>query len=395
MTPSVVLVGASGFGRNHLTELLGLHADGGIRLVGVVDIAPAPELERLFADHDAHPVVGPDLARLLDAVHPDSVVIATPPHTHAALARIALSAGCAVYLEKPPVPLPSELAELNELAGDTRFEIGFQQTPGLVAAVTAALDGHDLGPISRVTGFGAVRRPDSYYHRADWAGRIWLDGRPVFDGSLFNPFAHVVHGALAVARTLDPEWRPAHVTAERGSVRGIEADDVAALRIESASGREAPVVTAIATTAADEVVEPSLLLVGERGTVRVRLRDLSGVAAGLPLPARRHESMLRAAVLDPRGAANPLLTAPAAAPFVGVVAAVAQRCPPPTPLSRLARVSQDAGERWVDVPGLTRAVEAAATEGTLLSDQRIPWLSDQRIPMLSDQKIPIGGPSTV
>lgn len=378
MTPSVVLVGASGFGRSHLTELLALHAGGGIRLVGVVDIAPAPELQRLFADHDAHPVVGPDLARLLDAVHPDSVVIATPPHTHATLARTALSAGCAVYLEKPPVPLPSELAELDELAGDTRFEIGFQQTPGLVAAVAAALDGHDLGPITRVTGFGAVRRPDSYYRRADWAGRLRLDGRPVFDGSLFNPFAHVVHGALAVARTLDPaEWRSAHVTAERGSVRGIEADDVAALRIVTASrGRRAPIVTAVATTAADEIIEPSLLVVGERGGVRLRLRDLGGTVDDhsrpvCELPAREHESRLRAAVLDPRGTANPLLTASAAAPFVGVVAAVAQHCPPPTPMTGLARVSQDSGERWVDLPGLTRAVEAAAIEGTLLSDQQI------------------------
>lgn len=391
MIPSVVLVGASGFGRSHLTQLLSLHRDAAIRLAGVVDITPAPELPDLFAEHGAAPEVGPDLATLLAKVHPDSVVIATPPHTHAALATIALAAGCAVYLEKPPVPLPSQLAELIEVAGDTRFEVGFQQTPGVLAAIRDALTEHDLGPITRITGFGAVRRPDSYYQRAAWAGRIWLDGHPVFDGSLFNPFAHVVHGALALARSLDPRWRPTRVTAERGSVRGIEADDLAALRIES-SGIESPgraatgsapprglTVTAIATTAADEVIEPALLVVGERGRVRLRLRDLSGTVNGRRLPARDHESALCAAVLDPHGSANPLLTARAAAPFVDVVAAVAQHCPAPTPLTAMARVSQDSGERWMDVPGLTRAVESAAAEGTLLSEQQIP----------------IGGPSTV
>lgn len=369
MRPAVALVGASGYGRRHLDELLELHRAGAIELCAVVDIALPAGLAELVAESGARPYLGGDLAEALDGRHPTTVVIATPPHTHAALAEQALAGGCSVYLEKPPVPLLADLQRLIARASDRRFEIGFQQTPGVVAAVTDALSSHPLGPIQRVTGFGALQRPYSYYTRARWAGRRELDGQPVFDGALFNPLAHVVHAALAVASSIRPGWELDSLEAQLASVRPIQSDDLAAIRARALEG---PEVTMIGTTAADRVVEPALLVVGERGRLRLRLRDLTGTVSLdgddlVELPPREHRSALKAAVLDPQGPADPLLEASAAEPFVRLVSAVVDTVGEPVALAADAVAIQHDGERLVTVPGITEAIERAAEDGGLLA----------------------------
>ena len=55
-----------------------------------------------------------DLARALESLRPEAVVLATPPETHAPLARICLDAGCHVLLEKPICPDPLEARQLAE-----------------------------------------------------------------------------------------------------------------------------------------------------------------------------------------------------------------------------------------------------------------------------------------
>lgn len=369
MTPNVALVGASGYGRRHLVDLLELHRDGAIVLGAVVDVRPAAELPGLFAAAGASPLVTPDLGEAIDHSPLDTVVIATPPHTHAALARRALSSGVSVYLEKPPVALPTQLRELVALAGATRFEVGFQQTPGVLAAVTGALAEHDLGAVVRVTGFGALQRPDAYYSRASWAGRRDLGGVPVFDGALFNPLAHVVHAALAVAHAVEPRWTMAGLEVELGSVRAIQADDIAAIRVTS---RHGPLVTAAGTTAADRVVEPGLVVEGERGSLRLRLRDLSGTVRSARFAPSKHPPVMRQAVLDPHGPADPLLTASAAEPFVRLVAAAVDAVAAPARLGDLGRIRERDGDRWAELPGISDAIEAAAAGGTLLGEQRVP-----------------------
>ncbi|MFP3813362.1 hypothetical protein, partial [Bacillus sp. SIMBA_005] len=86
-----------------------------------------------------------------------------------------------------------------------------------------------------------------------------------------NPLAHTVHAALALAQREEPTWAMNELEVELGAVREIEADDIAGLRVRSASG---PTVTAVGTTAGDEVIEGSLLLEGTAGVMRVPLRDL-------------------------------------------------------------------------------------------------------------------------
>lgn len=365
MTPRVALVGASGYGRRHLVELLSLHRDGLVEMAAVIDVHRQEDLDAVTAAAGATPAFGSDLASMLAHEHIDTVVIASPPHTHAALAGVALAAGTSVYLEKPPVPTVAELRRLSAVAEGRRFEIGFQQTPGAVGVVVAAREA--LGTIRRVTGFGALQRADAYYDRARWAGRRALDGVPVGDGSLFNPLAHVLHAALAVARAVSA-WAPSQLEVELGSVRDIEADDISAVRLTPAAG---PVVTAVGTTAADRVIEPGIVVVGDRATLRLRLRDLSGTLDGSPIVPGVHTSPLRAAVLEPHGAGDPLLSADAAEPFVRVVEASAV-IRSTTSLAHLAHHHQRDGDRWALLPGASDAIEAAVDAGSLLSAHGVP-----------------------
>jgi|GEM_PF-1728131 len=56
----------------------------------------------------------PDLARALDRLRPQAVVVAVPPEAHAGVARICLEAGCDVLVEKPICPQAEEARRLAE-----------------------------------------------------------------------------------------------------------------------------------------------------------------------------------------------------------------------------------------------------------------------------------------
>ena len=94
------------------------------------------------------------------------------------------------------------------------------------------------GAIGRVTGIGAAgawRRDASYYARAPWAGRRVLNGEPVVDGALTNPFAHATATALALdGDTGADDLRDVRVELFRANP--IEADDTSCLRLVTARG---------------------------------------------------------------------------------------------------------------------------------------------------------------
>lgn len=95
MTIRVALAGAGAWGKNLLRVLV---ESPRARVVAVAD--PDPEARaraRALAPHAALvPTLDAALARAVDAV-----ILATPAHTHAALALAALDAGADVFVEKP------------------------------------------------------------------------------------------------------------------------------------------------------------------------------------------------------------------------------------------------------------------------------------------------------
>ncbi|MBV9921420.1 MAG: Gfo/Idh/MocA family oxidoreductase [Pseudonocardia sp.] len=371
---SVALVGAHGHGRWHLQNLERLvRAGAPLRLAGICDPRPLTFEDR----HLAASI--PVLARvedLLDAVRPQVTIVCTPIHTHADLALTAAAAGSDVLLEKPPTPTLESFERLQHgLAQHGRVgQVGFQSLGShAVPAVRALMAEGAVGQIVGIGAAGAWQRDVAYYARAPWAGRRSLDGVPVVDGALTNPFAH----AAATALALDGDSGEAelqNVRVELFRANPIEADDTSALRLVTARGTT---ITVAVTLCGDQVVEPYLVVHGTRGRItlhyrtgRVRLERDGEVATAEHASTDLLDNLV-AHVRDP--AVGLLVPLAATRAFMLVVEAV-RRAPEPVdlPAGRHALDRSGPHPRYV-VPGVAAAVVRAADELALLSELDLPW----------------------
>lgn len=383
-TPTTVLVGTGGYGLRHLRDLLGLHRDGLVDLVGLVDLTVTVEAERLVAAYGDSPSWYRSLDDALATGTVDSVVIATPPHTHFALARTAITAGAAVYLEKPPVTLLRDLDALAALPARRRVEVGFQEARSTVGALDRAWAALGRPEIDRVVAHGALSRPDEYYERGRWAGEWFLDGQAVLDGPLFNPLAHVVQAALLFAGRVEEDWTPEEVVGESFHVRPLGGDDTSAIRIVPRCG---PRVLAVGTTAADVVVRPGVLVHAGDSVIHVtdggrRVRAYRRGARVPVAPGAPVTVALRSTVTDPSGPADPLLSPASTRAFVLTVNAAVQAAGAPHPAPVPARAVLRDGRPTTQADGLGRLVAACARRGALLSEVAPAWSgASRRLPV--------------
>lgn len=109
------VVGAGVFGGYHAQQYATLP---GARLAGVFD--PDPARARALAERLGVRAFD-DLHGLLSVVQ--AVSVATPAHTHAALARAALDAGVHVYVEKPIAVTLEDAERLVEIAAKSRLTL--------------------------------------------------------------------------------------------------------------------------------------------------------------------------------------------------------------------------------------------------------------------------------
>lgn len=194
----VALVGVHGYGARHLDNLARLEQAGTAQLVAVADPnPPAPgnlgEAVQVYADLDELTASG---------VRPDVVVIATPIQTHAALARAALTLGCDIYLEKPPVASMAQFEQLIDgaTAAGSAVQTGFQSLGSeALNRIDEVVSTGQIGVIRGISAEGQWVRTRGYFKRSRWAGKRTLDGVDVVDGVATNPLAHAVATALRVA----------------------------------------------------------------------------------------------------------------------------------------------------------------------------------------------------
>jgi predicted dehydrogenase len=375
MTPTVALIGAAGHGAWHLCSLSGLHRAGRLRLAGVCDLrslrqesrALLPPGVRLFTGH----------AAMLEALRPDVAVVATPPHTHLQLASDVLRAGSDLLLEKPPLVRLADhraLAALLRATGRT-CQVNFQSlaSPALAELERAVASG-GLGRVTGIAVAGTWLRDDGYWRRSAWVGRRQLDGSPVADGALSNPFAHAVMNALVLARAASGHSDPERVELELYRARDIEVDDTACLRASFAGG---PRVLIALTLCAPRHLPPQITVHGDRGRAVLEYTEdrlcLPGDGALRLVPGR--VGMLEN-LLDHRDdpARTPLL-APLARtePFTRIVEAVRASPLPHLIEERFLEVRGAAEGRQVLVAGVSDAVHAAAERLSLFSELGVPW----------------------
>lgn len=258
MVPRLAVVGIRGYGASHVTKALELQSQGRLRLTAVVDpvvSGDAPDVP-LFTDLDS----------LLAHEVPDVVVIATPIHTHAKLAGLAVQAGSHVLLEKPPTATYSDFEDLSDFAASMGrvVQVGFQArgSKALPVLRSELADGA-IGEIRGVGGLGLWSRRRGYYDRAPWAGRRELDGVAVMDGVATNPLAHTVDVGLLVAGATGA-GDLAEIRVEPFQAHGIQTDDTTAIAVKTAAGVR---VGFGLTTCAEHPLRPTVAVEGSEGSV--------------------------------------------------------------------------------------------------------------------------------
>lgn len=374
--PRVALVGASGHGVWHRRQIARLAAQGRVELVGLSDVRPiepipdAPEPDDLpqFSCH----------LSMFQAVHPDVVIICTPPHTHLEIAEDALTAGADVLLEKPPVLSLAEHDALTRTLSTTGrvCQVGFQALgSAALTELTGAVAAGRLGTVTGIATVASWQRDDAYYARSPWAGRRSVDGRPSLDGALANPLAHALMQSLAVAAVATGEpVVPSLVELERYRTRPIEVDDTACLRMTSTGG---PTIVAALTLCGDDFIPGEVIVYGTAGTAvleyptdRLRLptdRDWREVPGRVGLLEN---------LLDHRAdpARVPLIAPlPRTEPFTMLLDVVAN-APEPADVGRTyVRSVGDPPSRVNVIPGVGDALRASGRGLSLLSELGVPW----------------------
>jgi predicted dehydrogenase len=373
----VALVGVHGHGAVHLANLRALTEQARCRLVAVADPVP-PRAE----------VIGPevavfgDLPTLLAATTVDIVVLCTPIHTHTSLAEAAMRAGADVLLEKPPVATMAEFVQLQQLCAATGrvCQVGFQSLgSAAVGALRTAVAAGVLGEVHSVVAECAWIRPVSYFRRSRWTGHRELDGSPVMDGALTNPFAHAVATALAVdgsvlvedVRSVEPDLFHAN---------DIDSDDTSVVRIRT---RRGTTVTIAATLCAPEETEPTITVRGSRATaVLTYVRDTISIEpvtgrddppAGLA-GAYGRVDLLANLIAHRDDPTTPLITDLAATGSFTAVLEAIRRAPAPTPIPAeyLTWVGEGDDRRPV-VTEVARWIRLATIRGRTFTELGAPW----------------------
>jgi len=194
------LIGAGGYGRSHVDGFLALQERGLVQITALAD--PSPGTLKALGEIPALGVARRylDYRDLLAAGNLDAVVVSAPIPLHEEITLAALGRDLPILLEKPPVPLLSQLDRLMQADAHGRVMVAFQN---IYSTVVDNLK-HELlrgriGRLQSIATHGLWPRDTGYYDRSFWAGQLTWHGRPVFDGPCTNGMAHFVNLGLYLA----------------------------------------------------------------------------------------------------------------------------------------------------------------------------------------------------
>ena len=141
---TVAVVGIGHIGAVHLQTAI-VH-ENVAHVVAVDPVEPQRDLARSIGADETFASV----ESMLDAHHPDVTVIAVPPGAHAAIAASVISAGSAVFLEKPLARTPEEATDIVQMADQAGVPLGVDHTiryQSDIRELKRDVDAGDLGAI--------------------------------------------------------------------------------------------------------------------------------------------------------------------------------------------------------------------------------------------------------
>ena len=241
------------------------------RLAAVDDSlsSPSDETAEILQRHAAASVAGVD--KLVERDDLDALIVGTSIDSHRPFTEMALERGLHVHCEKPVAAAVQDAYAMIEARDRARRTvlIGFQDTYGDSAqwAKRKILEGA-IGRVRRVRLRACWPRPDRYYQRNAWAGRIEREGRWVLDSPAHNALSHQINLALYVTGpTAGESNRATALEAELYRAREIENYDTCAFRAETEAGCD---LLVLLTHACAGTVHPVIEYEGEKGLIRRR-----------------------------------------------------------------------------------------------------------------------------
>ncbi len=241
---------------------------GHLAAVDVSMSAPTEPIERILQRHGAARVRGID-ELLKYQPHLDGLIVPTSIDSHRPFTERALAAGLAVHVEKPVAGTLQDARAMiaaRDEAGRP-VQVGFQDTwsTSVQWAKGRILDGA-IGRVGRVALWATWPRPDSYYRRNDWAGRMKRNGAWVLDSPANNALSHQINLALYLTGDApDASNVATAIEAELYRARPIENYDTCALKLQTAAGCE---LLILLTHACVEHHHPMIDFIGETGVLR-------------------------------------------------------------------------------------------------------------------------------
>jgi len=241
----VGIIGMGGFAGSHHQTVAKLEERGHARLICTCDprAAQFAALQHSWKFADRGVVVFEDYQTMLErcGAELDLVVIPTPIQLHAQMHEAATARGIPTYLEKPATLDYAELERM--IVADRRARkaslVGFNfivEKPR--RALKERILAGEFGAVRGATLSAMWPRPESYFSRNDWAGRLMMNGHLVLDSCFGNAMAHAVHNMLFWTGRPDLfSWAQiAAVRAELYRAHAIEGADTFFVEADTASG---------------------------------------------------------------------------------------------------------------------------------------------------------------
>lgn len=380
-----------GFAATHHDVVANLEASGEYRLVATCDPAMDRFAERQqtlrFAERGVR--LFTDYLALLEACRTDLdvVTIPTPIPLHAPMHRAVVERGLAVYLEKPPTLDHAELERMIAVDAGARHQtvVGFNfiiepERQTLKRRLTAG----EFGRVQTVTAHALWPRNAAYFTRADWAGRLQKEGRLVLDSCIGNAMAHQVHNALF--------WCGVNAPQAWGDIESVEAELYRAHAIEgldtafiAAATRQGVALRIGMTHACQARLEHEERVVCERAVIRFHIYNTGPnralysvtwndghVETGGPVERDLPRENFRAYAAYLRGETDrPATRLVDSRPFVHLnnLAYIASRS---ITTIRPPQV-QPAADGFLEVAGLSEAIDEFVATGKFPSAQKRPW----------------------
>ncbi|MEF3310937.1 Gfo/Idh/MocA family oxidoreductase [Paenibacillus sp. GYB004] len=241
-TRKVLLIGANGFGKQHLNELIRQQDEGVLELAAVSDLRLSEEAAavvgergiRFYTDYREM------LAKEKDA---SFVVISTPIQLHARMGIEAMEAGYHVLLEKPPAAVIQDaqrIADMAKKCGKLCAVNFFTPSRRALSMLTGIASSGEIGEVKAIKGISLLHRSASYFTRTPWAGKLSVQGVTVLDGTFHNPAAHLFYSMINISERLSEQagrsGNLTSVTAELYRANPIESDDTSCVRLVTEGG---------------------------------------------------------------------------------------------------------------------------------------------------------------